>query len=360
MRLVPLLAWSLVRDTSETLDARLLPLLNAVARSESLAAAVVECAISYRAAWGLLRDYQEKLGEPLVLLERGRGATLAPLGEQIVLAQRTATRRLETILPGLGTDLAAAAAATAKTPRLHLRIAASHDLVLASLATGIAQFAPGLDFEPSFMGSLFALKEFAQRRADLAGFHVPVGHKVGWERAPFTRWLKPRTDRLIRFVDREQGLILPRGNPAHVRNFRDIARHGLRFVNRQRGSGTRLLIDRQLEDAGIRSAELNGYASEEFTHAAVAATVASGGADAGFGLRAAAADYQLEFVPLVRERYYLAVRAKDLERAAVARLVEALQNPSFARHARRFLGCNPAHAGEVAGVEKLRDDLPAD
>jgi molybdate transport repressor ModE-like protein len=355
MRLVPLITWSLVGESSEVLDARLLPLLNALAKSASLAAAVVECGISYRAAWGLLRDYQDKLGEPLVLLERGRGATLASLGQQIVLAQRTATRRLETILPGLGADLAAGKAAV-RSPALHLRIAASHDLVLASLATGIAQLAPGLEFEPSFMGSLVALKEFAQGRADLAGFHVPLGQKVGWERAPFMRWLKPHTDRLIRFVDRDQGLILPRGNPAHVRNFRDIARHGLRFVNRQRGSGTRLLIDRIIEDAGLEPAELNGYASEEFTHAAVAATVASGGADAGFGLRAAAAEYELDFVVLVRERYYLAVRAKDLERPPVAKLVEVLQSPAFAQHARRFPGCNPADAGAVSGVSVLAAD----
>src|SRR5258705_1909244 len=98
MRLVPVLAWALAGESNEMLDDRLLPLLDAVAKSESLAAAVVECGISYRAAWGLLRDYQAKLGEPLVLLERGRGATLAPLGQQVVISQRTAARRLETSL----------------------------------------------------------------------------------------------------------------------------------------------------------------------------------------------------------------------------------------------------------------------
>src|SRR5205823_13817876 len=118
--------------------------------------------------------------------------------------------------------------------------AASHDLVLASLAAGIPQFATALELSTSFMGSLFALKEFAQRRADLAGFHVPIGSKRGFEREPFMHWLRPRTDRLIRFIDREQGLIVPRGNPARVKSFREIARNGLRFVNRQRGSGTRL------------------------------------------------------------------------------------------------------------------------
>jgi len=356
MRLMPVLAWSLTGDSTEMLDDRLLPLLNAVAKSESLAAAVVECGISYRAAWGLLRDYQAKIGEPLVLLERGRGATLAPFGEQLILAQRTATRRLEAILPSLGIDVPGSKPAARKPAAMRLRIAASHDLALASLATGIPQLASALDFEPSFMGSLFALKEFAQGRADIAGFHVPIGHRTGWDNAQFRRWLKARTDKLIRFIDRDQGLILPRGNPARVKSFRDLTRTGLRFVNRQRGSGTRLLIDRIIADAGIAPVDLSGYASEEFTHAAVAATVASGGADAGFGLRAAAAEYQLDFVPLVRERYYLAVHAKDLQRPQVEKLIELLRTPAFAQHVRRFAGCNPAEAGTVVSLDALDND----
>jgi molybdate transport repressor ModE-like protein len=209
MRLVPTLSWELADAATEPLDPRLLPLLGAIANSSSLAGAVVECGISYRAAWGLLRDYGEKLGEPLVFLERGRGASLTTLGQQFVVAQRTALRRLETVLPGLAVELAKSAAPVKKSGAAKLRIAASHDIVLASLATSIAQFASDLELQPTFMGSLFALKEFAQGRADIGGFHVPIGEKINWEREPFTRWLRSRTDRLIRFIDREQGLILP-------------------------------------------------------------------------------------------------------------------------------------------------------
>ena len=135
--------------------------------------------------------------------------------------------------------------------------------------------------------------------------------------------------RLVRFVDRDQGLILPRGNPAGIRSLRDVAANGMRFINRQRGSGTRLLIDQMIADEGIDPRSLDGYGKEEFTHPAVAATVASGGADAGIGLRAAAAEYDLAFVPLVRERYFLAVRVKDLESPAVVRLLEVLRSPAI-------------------------------
>jgi molybdate transport repressor ModE-like protein len=357
MRLVPVIGWQLAGASLEALDPRLLPILKAVAASGSLAAAVDACGVSYRSAWGLLREYERQLGGPLVSLERGRGASLARLGEQVLAADRTAARRLETVLPGLAVELAAEAASRSReSAMLPLRIAASHDLVLASLSAGLGRFAAAVELETAFMGSLFALKEFAQRHADLAGFHVPIGSRAGWEREPFTRWLRPRTDRLIRFIDREQGLILPRGNPAGVRTFRDVARSGLRFVNRQRGSGTRLLIDRLLGETGIAASALAGYRSEEFTHAAVAATVASGGADAGFGLRAAAAEYGLDFIALARERYYLAVHAKDLTRPAIAKLVEALQSADFARHVRRYPGCNAAGAGSVVRLSALSND----
>jgi putative molybdopterin biosynthesis protein len=357
VRIVPTIGWALVGDDStQPLDPRLLPLLAAITRSSSLAGAVAECRISYRGAWGLLRTYGEVLGEPLVLLERGRGASLTAFGQQLVLAERTAARRLETVLPGLAVELTKSTTRSQKVVTLKLRIAASHDLVLASLATGIAQYTPELELEPTFMGSLFALKEFAQGRVDAAGFHVPIDGKAGREPEPFLRLLRARSDRLIRFIDREQGLILPRGNPARVKGFRDIARSGLRFVNRQKGSGTRLLIDRIVGENGIRPEAIAGYSSEEFTHVAVAATVASGGADAGFGLRAAAAEYGLDFVPLARERYYLAVRAKELARPVIAKLVALLRSPAFAQLARRYPGCSAADAGTVVRLDALSDD----
>ena len=127
----------------------------------------------------------------------------------------------------------------------------------------------------------------------------------------------------------------------------------MRFVNRQRGSATRLLIDRHLEAEGIAPAALAGYATEEYTHAAVAATVASGGADAGFGLRAAAAEYGLAFVPLVRERYVIAVRVTDVEKSAVSALIDALRGPLLGRIVSRLPGYRAPAAGTIVGVETL-------
>jgi len=352
MKLVPTLSWTIPTEPPEALDERLLPLLAAIARTGSLAHAVAHCAMSYRAGWGLLRDYRRALGVELVRLERGRGASLASAGEQLVEATAAAARRLARIAPALAIEVGADLRPTGHAPPARLRIAASHDLALAALRDALPA-AAALELELSFMGSLLALQTFAQGNADMAGFHVPMGVRAAKERAPFLRWLSARRDRLIRFVDREQGLILPHGNPGRVKSFRDIAARELRFVNRQRGSGTRLLIERRVADEGLEPEVLAGYANEEFTHAAVAATVASGGADAGFGLRAAAAEYGLAFVPLVRERYFLAVRAAEVERPAVARLIDSLRSPLFARLAARLPGYQVAAAGALVGVETL-------
>ena len=352
MRVVPTLVWRFDEDRSDVVDPRLIPLLEAVGATASLAAAVAACGISYRAAWGLLRDYERTFGAPLVDLERGRGASLSVLGAQWLQAHATARDRLARTLPGLAIDLGPGAARGARPPAPRLTIAASHDLALSALSETLPEWA-GIAFELSVMGSLVALREFDEGRAQIAGFHVPVGAHASWDRSPFLRSLRARRDRLIRFVDREQGLILARGSPAHVRTLLDVAEKKLRFINRQRGSGTRLLIDRMLADEGIEGSALEGFGNEEFTHPAVAATVASGGADVGFGLRAAAAEYGLGFVPLVRERYFLAIRAKDAGKPPFVRLIEVLKSAALARRVRRLPGYHPAAAGSLSGIEVL-------
>ena len=245
MRIIPTLGWRLAGDPGEAVDPRLLPLLEAISTSTSLAAAVAACGVSYRAAWGLLRDYERTFGVPLVRLERGRGASLTALGMQWLEAQATARERLARMLPASRSRSPVRRPRRAR-PARRVTVAASHDLALAALAEALP--AAGVAIDLSVMGSLNALREFGEGRADIAGFHVPIDASAGAERAPFLRWLHARRDKLVRFVDREQGLILPRGNPAHVRSLRDVADRNLRFVNRQRGSGTRLLIDRMIAD----------------------------------------------------------------------------------------------------------------
>jgi molybdate-binding protein len=162
-----------------------------------------------------------------------------------------------------------------------------------------------------FHGSAESLDALRAARIDVAGFHVAVGASDGQD--PLLARLHPTRDALLRFMTRTQGLILARGNPRRVRGVADLARRRITIVNRQPGSGTRLLFDRLLAQARVPVEAIAGYQNEEFTHAAVAATVAAGRADAAFGIQAAAVQFGLAFVPLATERYLFACRRRMLD-----------------------------------------------
>jgi molybdate-binding protein len=185
-----------------------------------------------------------------------------------------------------------------------LRVAASHDLALADWI----EHGRGISFDLFWRGSEEALAAMGRDECDIVGFHVPEAWTPEQLVASLGRFLKPAVHVCLPLMRRCQGLIVARGNPHRVLTLADASRRGLRMVNRQRGSGTRSLIDQLLAANGLRPEDIEGYAHEEFTHEAIAATVAAGQADVGFGIEAAAVRYDLGFIPLVWERYGFAMR----------------------------------------------------
>jgi molybdate-binding protein len=236
-----------------------------------------------------------------------------------------------------------------------LLIHASHDFALAALRDLVAE-SGAAEVELHFRGSLECLASLGRGECDFAGFHVPDASTDRSAIEPYRPLLRPRGLRLVRFVDRRQGLIVSRGNPKRLLSLADIAAKGARFINRQPESGTRLAFDRLLVAAGLRPLEIRGYQSEEFTHAAVAATVASGMADAGFGIEAAARQHHLDFVPLANERYFLAVRHSTLARPAARTLLAAIKSPAFEKRIRAFPGYETTGIGDITQV---RDAIQA-
>ena len=342
MRLVPEIAWTTAEREPQRLDPRLLVLLREIRSRSTLRAAVAGVGLSYRGAWDLLGSQARVLGAPLVVLQRGKGARLAPLGEELLAADERARH----ILQASRDELAVRVQSAPRAARL--RCVASHDLLLAEFAK-----TAGLALELSFRGSLDSVAALAHGEADLAGFHLSPGAPAA--ATPYLRLLRTRRDRLVRFAVREQGLIVAPGNPKKVLSLRQVAERHLRFVNRQRGSGTRALVDELLRDASVPPRELRGYADEEFTHAAVAATVAAGRADSGVGVRAAATRFGLGFVPLRRERYWLAAHQRTLASPAGERILAALRTPAFQRTAGRLTGYDVDGAGEVLELAVLRE-----
>ncbi len=324
------------RAGGRELDARLLGLLRALQRNATLKAAAEEQDISYRAAWGLLLEAGELAGAPLVELQRGRGARLTRLGTQLLRSDE----QLRHAFDPLKSRFEVSGVAGAARP---LRVAASHDPLLAAFFERFALPASLVD-EVAFRGSEESLALFSRGKVELAGFHL--------EGFDIRRFVQPGRDVLVRFAVREQGLIVAPGNPKRLATLADVARAHARFVNRQRGSGTRRLVDRLLQEAGVAPENIRGYGTEEYTHRAVAATVAAGGADAGFGVHAAAAELALDFVPILRERYWLALRRAEAGTPAAQKLLEALAGKPLARIARRYAGYDFEGAGEILSVEQ--------
>jgi len=307
-QLEPTVAWHVQgsREADATLDVRLPALLRGIETHGSLAAAARAAGIAYRSAWALLDVSDRLVGAPLARLARGRGAALTPFGRTWMTSHEAASELLSAQVAPIAISGAPARPVEAQ-PR-PLRVAASHDIALAQLkdrwrlAHGVAL---------AFVGSAVSLEAYIAGRAELAGFHVATGSPRPHD--PLLARLDGERDAVIRFLTREQGLVVPRGNPRHVRSLRDLRSKRLTIVNRQPGSGTRLLLDRLLAREGIAASTLAGYSNEEFTHAAVAATVAAGRADVGFAIQAAAAQFGLGFVPIATERYLFACARRVLE-----------------------------------------------
>jgi putative molybdopterin biosynthesis protein len=322
----------------------LFELLQAIEQHGSIRHAASALDASYRHVWGQLKHWETRLGEPLVTWAQGQPARLTPFAARLLWAERRARTRLTPHIEALRAELERVLADALDGSQQVLAMAASHDLALPALRE-IASAAHGLHIELRFAGSIDALRALGQGRCLVAGFHVP---RLPDGSAVFARALKPLLTpgrhKLIGCMRREQGLIVAAGNPLGVGGLHDLSR--LRFVNRQRGSGTRLLMDHLLDAAGIDAAAQ----AEEDSHVAVAAAVASGLADAGLGIEAAAQSFGLGFVPLIEEDYFLACLKDALDEAAVLRLRETLASRAWAEALQRLAGYTPMHSGEVLSL----------
>jgi putative molybdopterin biosynthesis protein len=331
----------------------LFELLAAVLEAGSIRHAAHRLGISYRYAWGSLRKWEQTLGEPLISWAQGQKARPTEFARRLLWAERRARTRMQPHIEALRADLGRVLA-DARDVRLQLlSVCASHDLALPVLQQHVAQSAQ-LHLDLTFRGSVEALRALNDRHCLIAGFHVPALRAA----APvFSRalkpLLKPRLHQLIACAQRTQGLMVRREHAALVRTFPDVVRRGLRFVNRQPGSGTRLLVDHLLHEHSLDAFALHGASQHvEHTHVAVALCVASGVADVGAGVEAAALQFGLHFVPLVEEHYFLACRSADLAHPGIERLRAVLAGARWCEILANLPGYQPAPgAGSVLAVD---------
>jgi molybdate-binding protein/DNA-binding PadR family transcriptional regulator len=272
---------------------------------------------------------------------RQRAAQDAGDAGQLLVAH-AALRETEAALSAL--DLYAAVASPTRARREKTLAA---PIIIGSDDPLLAQLALLAHTSAQAVGSIGGLLALAQHQANVAGIHL-LDSETGEYNVPFVKHLVPEEDIvLVNLAFRENGLLIARGNPKNIRGVRAVARRDVRFINRQRGAGTRLLVYSKLRQIGINPHAVPDWDRVANTHDAVAGAIATGAADVGPGLRAVAAKWDLDFIPLGEERYDLAISRADFESPQLRALIEALHGATFRQQAAAFQGYDLARSGQV-------------
>lgn len=348
------LQWFADKNRKRPIDSRLFLLLREIQVAGSITLAADNIGVSYRLAWGLIREWEHHFRHALIITERGKkqGARLTEFGQTLILEDKEVR---EQVLPALDQHASRINSSLVNfnqtTVPDNLKIHASHDLVMTALMEDL-RGKPGWKIEYEVRGSLNNLKALANHDCDIAGFHFPVNFTDPHLSDQYIHYIKLAHADCIYIATREQGLIVPTGNPKNIKSVRDLTRRSVRFINRQNQSGTRILFDALLEHESIKASQINGYVNEEFTHMAVAAMVASGAADAGMGLEAAGRQFHMDFIPLISEKYCLAL-ATHLDSKLGNDLKKHLASTRFRRKISHIPGYEISGIGKEVPLKKL-------
>ena len=338
--------WEITQTHGEPLDtAVLLSLLRAIEESGSIARAAQTVGLSYRYAWGLLRSAETLFGHSLMQTGRGRGTQLSPLANKLIWADRRVAARLSPTLESLASELETELGKTLGNPGSMIRLDASHGFAVAAFLRQASELKLQIDLR--YRNSTEAVAALSRGESDMAGFHVPLGPYEAQAVERYGKWLDPKTHKLIHLAVRVQGLFVNPGNPLGIKGLEDLIRKDVHFVNRQAGSGTRMLLELMLPQYDIVPTQINGFENTEFTHSAVAAFIASGMADVGFGVQTAAERFKLDFIPLMRERYFFAVTSESLEQAPMQQVVDVLRSDNFSGVVNQLPGYDGSDTGTI-------------
>jgi putative molybdopterin biosynthesis protein len=229
-------------------------------------------------------------------------------------------------------------------------IIGSHDVTLDLLGNEVKKHFPEMNLSSAHVGSMGGIMALKRGEAHMAGMHL-LDTETGEYNVPYIRRYLPETEIiLMNLVYRQQGLMVAKGNPKGIKNIGDLTRKDVVFINRQRGAGTRLLLDLKLKELGINNDEIDGYEREEYTHMAVAASVAGGSADAGLGILAAANALSLDFIPVSLERYDLAIPKEYFDLNSIQKVLKIATSGDFKKKVEALGGYNTSSTGSIIHV----------
>lgn len=345
-------SWVLERPDGSSIDLQeLLSLLEAVDATGTISGACQACDVSYRHAWGVLRRAEEQFTCALIETSRRRGSTLTAFAQQLIWANRRVNARLTPTLESMSSELQEELERFIPGANHRLKLHASHGFAVEGLLR-LANDDGLLPIELRYRTGSEALGALSQGECNLAGFQVAVGQFQQQLLREHAAALDPDRHCLINLATRQTGLIVLAGNPHDITSIADLARDGIRFVNRQKGSSTRSLVDCMIRQEGIDASRIRGYETSEFTHMAIAAHVASGIADVGIGIETAAWRFGLTFIPLVKERYFFAAHKREMESPAMQSLLQLLASDAYQAYMSQLVGYD---ASELGTVQSVRD-----
>ena len=348
------LRWFYGEKEKQSIEEGLLRLLVAIKNQGSLKRASEETRLSYRHAWGLLKKWEAEFDSPLVTLQRGRnhGAILTSLGEKLVQAHLSLSEKFQSEYKIIGEEISLSLQEEIKSDKGHtLKISASHGMAinfLNQLLQSNKNVKTGLDIH----GSLESLRLLNQSNYNVAGFHYPLGNFSATLAPVYRQYLNPDKHELLLVATREQGIITDKNNSAKITTLEDLSGSAVKFINRQHDSGTRIILDQLLSASNQNAKEIDGYGNEEFTHVAVAAMIASGAANTGFGIKAAASQFGLTFIPVIKEAYILAVN-KQTPANIKSLLRKLLSSVEFKTTVNTYPGYDATNAGKKLDIEEI-------
>ncbi len=343
--------WRFRRDKHPQSIQVMLDLLNEIRVTGKITHAASRAGMSYRHAWNLIEKWSAFFEAPLVDRKQGRGTSLTPFGGKLVWAGQRLHARLGPQLQNLAQELETEISEFLPHASSTIRVHASHGFAVSKLKELLSRDAQ-IEVDLRYVSNQYSLASLAHDGCDLAGMHLPQGVLRQSSIAATKAWLIPSVHRVIGFVTREMGLIVKRGNPLAITSLESLSGNSVRFVNRDPDSGTRRLFEQLLAQQGLNGAQIKGYDQVEFTHAAVAAYVASDMADVSFGVEAAARQFDLDFVQLVTEDYFFVCRKDYLELESMKRLLSILRGEEFQEAIAQLPGYHCNGAGVVHTVKE--------
>ena len=347
------LRWFCGETEKQSIEEGLLRLLEAIRNKGSLKRASEETRMSYRHAWGLLKKWEAEFESPLVTLQRGRnhGASLTSLGEKLVQAHLSLSEKFQSEYQTIGEEISLSLQEEIKSDKGHtLKISASHGMAINFLNQLLQNNNIKTGFDTH--GSIESLRLLNQYSYDVAGFHYPLGDFSATLAPVYRQYLNPDKHELLLVATREQGIITDKSNSAKIKTLKDLSGSAVKFINRQHDSGTRIILDQLLSASNLNAKEIDGYGNEEFTHVAVAAMIASGAANTGFGIKAAASQFDLTFIPVIKEAYILAVN-KQTPTNIKSLLRKLLSSVEFKTKVNTYPGYDANNAGKILNLERI-------